>query len=134
MNDSTPWLIGNAVGSVPVARAYAHATAAITAASDRAPTGPGRHVTRSARTASTHCPKVCARTATPVDTTATSVTPGIARTCARLSTVDTRPLVVGGRHTVVGFAPGASRSIVNRLRPVTASSASTRVQGVPMTR
>jgi hypothetical protein len=41
-------------------------------------------------------------------------------------------LIVGGRHTIVGSAPGTSRSIANSLRPVTMSSASRRFCGVPI--
>ena len=38
------WLIGNSVGIVPVARAYAHATAAITGATANSPAPPGDDV------------------------------------------------------------------------------------------
>jgi hypothetical protein len=61
------------------------------------------------------------------------VTPGIARTSARFATDPTVPLMVGARHTIVGLAPATSRSIANVLRPVTASRASMRFRGVPMT-
>lgn len=64
---------------------------------------------------------------------ATSVIPGIARTSARFSTDRTLPLIVGGLHTIVGRAPGMFRSIAKVLRPVTASSASIRFWGLPMT-
>ena len=62
-----------------------------------------------------------------METTATSVMPGIARTSAALRTDRTVPLIVGGRHTIVGSAPGTSRSMANFLRPVTAARASTRL-------
>jgi hypothetical protein len=65
---------------------------------------------------------------------ATSVIPGIALTAARLRTPRAEPLIVGGRQTIVGLAPATSRSIANRLRPVTMSRASTRRWGVPTTR
>ena len=87
------------------------------------PPAPAPTRTSSARTASMHCPNVCARTATPPGTNfvcgmiATSVTPGIAFTCAALLTLSAVPLIVGGRHTIVGSAPGTSRSIANCLRP-----------------
>ena len=80
-----------------------------------------------------HCPNVCARTATPVSTGATWVTPGIARTSAWLRSRLGVPFSVGGRQTMVGRAPGTSRSVVNFLAPVTASRASIRLRGVPMT-
>lgn len=80
-----------------------------------------------------HWPKVSARTATPVSIGTTSVTPGMAVTSARLATAPGLPLMVGGRQTMVGFAPGTSRSIANFLRPVTASRASIRSWGRPMT-
>ena len=69
------------------------------------PTGPSAQVTFSARTASMHCPKVRPRTATPVEIVTTSVMPGILSTWARLLTRFTVPLIVGGRHTIVGSAP-----------------------------
>ena len=84
-----------------------------------------------------HWPNVLPRTATPPATKlvwgmiATSVIPGIAWTAARLRTALRLPLIVGGRHSIVGSAPGTSRSIANCLRPVTASSASIRRCGVP---
>ncbi len=59
-----------------------------------------------------HWPKVSARTATPPGTNcvcgmiATSVTPAIALTWARLVTATALPLIVGGRHTIVGSAFG----------------------------
>ncbi len=81
-----------------------------------------------------HWPKVRPRTATPVETATTSVMPGIAfdrgQVLHRRRTV---PLIVGGRQTMVGSAPGTSRSIANFLRPVTTSRASIRLRGVPMT-
>lgn len=80
-----------------------------------------------------HWPKVRPRTATPVETGTASVMPGIARTSARFSTERTVPLIVGGRHTIVGSASGTRRSIANVLRPVTASSASILPRPVPMT-
>ena len=64
---------------------------------------------------------------------ATSVTPGIARTAASLRSCFGVPLSVGGRHTIVGSASGTSRSIANFFCPVTMSRASTRFAGVPMT-
>ena len=103
-----------------------------TSASDSPSTVPGPQVTVSARTASMHWPKVWPRTATPVEMTATSVIPGIALTAARFATDRTVPLIVGGRQTIVGSALGTARSIVNVLRPVTASSASIRFCGVPI--
>ena len=36
-----PWLIGNVVGTLPVARAYAHAMAATDAATPASPAPPG---------------------------------------------------------------------------------------------
>lgn len=66
-----------------------------------------------------HCPNVRARTATPPATygvcgmSATSVTPGIARTVAPLRILCAPPLIVGGRQTIVGSAPGTVRSIAN---------------------
>jgi len=36
------------------------------------------------------------------------ITPGIARTVAALLIDTTVPLTVGGRRTIVGFAPGTS--------------------------
>src|SRR3954465_12143269 len=94
---------------------------------------PWFQLTFSARIASTHWPNVRARTATPVEMTPTCVTPGIDRTCEMLLTHLTVPLIVGGRHTIVGSAPGTWWSIVNFLRPVTASRASTRLYGLPIT-
>ena len=84
-----------------------------------------------------HCPNVVARTATPPGTNcvcgmiATSVTPSIAMTCASFRTASAVPLIVGGRQTIVGSAPGTSRSIANCFVPVTISSASIRGCGVP---
>jgi hypothetical protein len=63
--------------------------------------------------------------------TATSVMPGIARTSAVLSTPSARPLIVGGLQTIVGSAPGTSRSMANFLVPVTMSRASIRRWSVP---
>lgn len=105
-----------------------------TVASEAPSAVPGPQSTRRARTASMHWPKVRPRTATPVETVTTSVTPGMARTSARLATERTVPLMVGGRQTMVGRASGTWRSIANFLRPVTASRASTRRCPVPMTR
>jgi hypothetical protein len=104
-----------------------------TVSSDLPSSVPGPQVTSRARTASMHCPNVAPRTATPVDTIATSVMPGMASTADRLLTDRTVPLMVGGRHVIVGIAPGTSRSIANFLRPVTAASASMRLCGVPTT-
>lgn len=83
--------------------------------------------------ASMHCPKVLARTATPVSIMATWVTPGMARTAALFLILRGEPLRVGGRHTMVGSAPGTSRSIANFFLPVTMARPSTRLVGVPMT-
>lgn len=80
-----------------------------------------------------HCPKVRPRTATPVETTATSVMPGMACTAATFCTETTVPLIVGGRQIIAGIAPATLTSIANCLRPVTASRASIRFCGVPMT-
>jgi hypothetical protein len=80
-----------------------------------------------------HCPKVLARTATPVEMITTSVTPGMALTAARLPADCTVPLIVGGRHTIVGNALATFTSIANLLRPVTMSRASTRPRAVPIT-
>lgn len=66
-------------------------SAASTVWSDSPSAVPGPQSTRSARIASMHWPKVAARTATPVDTIATSVTPGIACTAARFRTPRTVP-------------------------------------------
>ena len=105
---------------------------ASTWASDLPSTEPGPQLTFSARIASMHWPNVWARTATPPATycvcgmITTSVTPGIALTAARLRTARRVPLIVGGRQTIVGSAPGTSRSIANCLWPVTMSWASTR--------
>jgi hypothetical protein len=80
-----------------------------------------------------HWPKVLARTAMPVSTCATCVTPGIASTAALFLTDLGVPLSVGGRHTIVGSASGTSRSIANFFLPVTMSRASTRLVGLPIT-
>ena len=95
-------------------------------------TVPGFHATRSASFASSAWPKVSAATATPVAIIATSMTPGIARTAASLRIACGVPSTVGGRHTIVGRAPGTSRSSVNFFWPVTIARASTRGVGVPM--
>ena len=71
---------------------------------------PGPQDTSRARTASMHWPNVRARTATPVATMATSVTPGIARTSSSLPIDTGTPLMVGGRQTIVGRASGTWRS------------------------
>src|SRR4051794_3541397 len=118
---------GAAIGS------SAATSSASTSASDLVSSVPGPHTTESASTASMHWPNVAARTATPVGTTATSVTPGMARTAAAFATLITVPLMVGGRHTMAGSAPGTTWSMAKVLRPVTMSTASTRVCGVPMT-
>lgn len=84
-----------------------------------------------------HCPKVAARTATPLwtyrlcGTTTTSVTPGMRATAPRLSTARTRPLIVGARQTIVGRAPGTSRSIAKRFSPVTIDRPSIRAWSLP---
>ena len=88
--------------------------------------------TSSARIASMHWPKVFARTATPVSTWATSVTPGIAVTSAALRIDCGEPFSVGGRQTMVGSASGTSRSIENFFLPVTMSRASSRLTGLPI--
>ena len=80
-----------------------------------------------------HWPKVRARTATPVLTVTTWVTPGIRSTSRRLRTRTGVPLRVGARHTIVGSAPLTCRSVVKSLRPVTAATASTRLVGRPTT-
>ena len=80
-----------------------------------------------------HWPNVRARTATPVGTMPTCVTPGIALTFAALRTLTGLPLRAGARHTIVGSAFLTLRSMANVLRPVTASSASIRRCGVPTT-
>ncbi len=64
-------------------------------------------------------------------TITTSVTPGIAWTLAWLRTDSALPLMVGGRHSIVGSAPGTLRSIANCLAPVTMSCPSIRLCGVP---
>ena len=58
-------------------------------------TVPGFHSTSRARTASMHCPKVFARTATPVGMIATWVTPGIDATSPWLRTDFAVPLRSG---------------------------------------
>ena len=70
--------LGTASGSSALRRL------ASTVASDSPSTGPLFQSTSSARIASMHWPNVLARTATPVSTMATSVTPGIALTSAAL--------------------------------------------------
>ena len=80
-----------------------------------------------------HWPNVSPRTATPVETTATSVMPGIASTSAWLRTALGLPLIVGGRQTIVGLASGTSRSRAYFFLPVTALRASSRRCGVPIT-
>ena len=80
-----------------------------------------------------HWPNVRARTATPVGTTPTCVTPGIVLTLAALRTLTGLPFRAGARHTMVGSAFLTLRSIAKVLRPVTASSASIRRCGVPTT-
>ena len=52
-------------------------------------------------------------------------------TCASFRIASAVPLIVGGRQTIVGIAPGTSRSIANCFVPVTISSASIRGCGVP---
>ena len=54
------------------------------------------------------------------------------QTCALFETDSAVPLIVGGRQTIVGSAPGTSRSMANFLVPVTMSSASIRGCGVPI--
>ena len=102
--------------------------------SDSPATGPAAHSTRIARIASMHCPKVSARTATPVSTIAMSWTPGSPDTWARLSSRFGVPLSVGARQTIVGSASLTRRSVVNVFLPVTASSASSRFWPTPTTR
>lgn len=75
-------------------------------------TVPAFHVTSRAFLPSSAWPKVSDITATPVGTTARSLMPGIARTAASLVTFFTVPLIVGGRRTITGIAPGMSRSSV----------------------
>ena len=104
-----------------------------TVLSDSPATGPGFQSTLMARMASMHCPKVVARTATPVSTTATWVTPGSCRMAAWLLSRFGVPPWVGARQTMVGRASGTSRSVVNFFAPVTASRASVRLSGLPMT-
>jgi hypothetical protein len=104
-----------------------------TEASSAPGTEPSFQSTRSARTASMHWPNVRARTATPVETFATWVTPGIASTSARLRIRFGVPLSRGARQIIAGSAPGTCRSSANFLRPVTASSASVRPCGFPIT-
>ena len=81
-----------------------------------------------------HCPKVLARTAMPVGTCATWVTPFIFRIFLRLRSRTGRPRCVGGRQTIVGLAPLTSRSVAKSFWPVTAARASVRLRPVPMTR
>ena len=102
--------------------------------SDSPATGPSAHSTRIARTASMHCPKVSARTATPVSTMARSWTPRIPDTCLRLSSRFGVPLSVGARQTIVGSASLIRRSVVKVFLPVTASRASNRFWPTPTTR
>ena len=66
--------------------------------------------------------------------TATSVMPGMARIALALFSDTTVPLMVGGRTTMVGSAPGTCRSMANCFCPVTMSSASMRFCGVPRIR
>ena len=106
-------------------------SAASTLASDCPSTEPPPQVTSITWMASMHCPNVAARIATPCGSTATSVTPGMARTADLLFTETTVPLIVGGRATIVGSAPGTRRSMANCLRPVTMSAASIRLCAVP---
>ena len=80
-----------------------------------------------------HCPKVLARTATPVGMIPTWVTPGIFSTSALFLIESGVPLSSGARQTIVGSASGTSRSIANFFLPVTASRASTRRCGLPTT-
>ena len=98
------------------------------------PRCPAPHVTCSARTASMHCPNVAAAHGDAGgddgDVGDARASPARRRGCRRATTV---PLIVGGRQTIVGSAPGTSRSIANCLRPVTMSSASIRFCGVPTT-
>ena len=100
-------------------------------ASDRLTLGPGFHVMRSASRAFSAWSKVWATTATPVGIEVTATTPGMALAAAS-STVATVPLIVGGRATTQGSAPGTARSCVYFARPVTMSRASMRVVGRPM--
>ena len=102
-------------------------SSASTSASDTPSAVPPDQSTSSLRIASMHCPKVLARTATPVEIVTTWVTPGIFRTAPRLRTALTLPLSVGGRQTIVGLAPLTVRSMANFFLPVTASRASVRL-------
>ena len=134
--DSMPGGAGSSGGSAARRRAWI-------AASDRPLFGPSPQVMSSARQASQASPKVCAITATPggMPTTApppgmisTATTPGIASTASRLFTLTTRPRICDGMRHIVGIAPGTSMSIVNFLRPVTMSSASSLRVALPMMR
>jgi hypothetical protein len=102
-------------------------------ASEASGTVPGAHFTSKARTASMHWPNVRARTATPVLTLTTSVTPGIASTFFLFRIFTGVPFSVGARQIIVGFAPLTRRSRVNVFWPVTAARASVRLCGVPIT-
>ncbi len=112
----------------------ASASAACTDSSDIPAAGPGAHSTSITWSASMHWPKVRARTATPLSTSATWVTPGTASTAASLRSRTGRPRCVGGRATIVGRASGTTRSPVYRSSPVTMARASIRFCGVPTMR
>ena len=95
---------------------------------------PRSHSTSIFRMALMHWPKVLARTAMPVGTCATWVTPFIFRICFSLRSRTGRPRCVGGRQTIVGLAPLTCRSVEKSFCPVTAALASVRLRPVPMTR
>lgn len=104
--------------------------------------GPLPQVTSKALPAVQAWPKVSAITATPTwrstitplgGTTTTSSTPGMALTVLRLLTLTSVPRICVGMRNTVGTALGTAWSIVNFLRPVTMSSASNRLAGLPTT-
>jgi hypothetical protein len=116
---------------------------AITLASDWPASGPSPQLMSSALSASQAWPKVSAITATPGGRgtiappggmITMSITPGIARTLAALLTDTTWPRICEGMRSIVGLAPGTSRSMPKVLRPVTMSRASMRGAGWPITR
>jgi hypothetical protein len=124
----TPTPSGTAIGS-----SAAFSCARIDSSSSPA-TVPGFQSTRSAFTPSIACPKVRARTATPVETTSTSVTPGMSRTSSRFRTRSGVPFRSGARQMTVGSASGTFRSVANFFRPVTIARASVLFCGLPMIR
>lgn len=69
----------------------------------------------------------------PAGMTTAAITPGIAKTVDVLLTLTTVPRICVGMRNTVGFALGTAWSIVNFFLPVTMSSASRRVAGLPMT-